>query len=115
MSKNKYRIWNPFQKKMMYAPALVSDPETGEVQPLLSGCPLMQSTGLKDKNGKEIYEGDILDDIGSKVHGQIIFINGAFIATHLNHRWDMDTRYLEVIGNIYENKELLTEPKDANA
>ena len=81
---------------------------------------LMQFTGLKDKNGKEIYEGDI------------IFCNGLYYVVfwdNINACWSAETdqikkanelevdgvfqlnedekEFYEVIGNIYENPELL--------
>lgn len=70
---------------------------------------LMQSTGLKDKNGVEIFEGDIGWDDHQEVHGQVIFENGAF-----KYEWDNISEDLfevtddiEIVGNIYENPELL--------
>lgn len=70
---------------------------------------LMQYTGLKDKNGKEIYEGDILAVGKLLVLGQVMFRpTDGFWATKDNHnfyRIDGDSVY--IIGNIYENPELL--------
>lgn len=71
---------------------------------------LMQSTGLKDKNGKSVYEGDILgnDPQGTRT-GTVIFEDGRFTLQGFHD--DLDRfdfrRQLEVIGNIYENPELL--------
>jgi len=101
---------------------------------------LMQYTGLKDKNGKEIYEGDIVkwktaeqktpDDYFDEL-GYVNYFDGGFLAGSNNlTRWNTDqgllviNRYrfpgsivsgdlfyqnwdIEIIGNIYENPELI--------
>ncbi|MBO6440342.1 hypothetical protein EY653_06225 [Enterococcus faecalis] len=74
-----------------------------------SECIFMQSTGLKDKNGVEIFEGDIGWDDHQEVHGQVIFENGAFKYEWENISEDLfeATDDIEIVGNIYENSELL--------
>jgi uncharacterized phage protein (TIGR01671 family) len=78
---------------------------------------LMQYTGLKDKNKKEIFEGDILKSILSYNGKEKILIVywsepvAGFMLNDINHSfgWEfgLSFRTLEVIGNIYENPELL--------
>lgn len=76
---------------------------------------LMQSTGLKDKNGKEIYEGDILrlfneDDEPLHDCGPVVFNDAAFWIRFTDNRQlelYIDHDMYAVIGNIYENPELL--------
>lgn len=76
---------------------------------------LMQYTGLKDKNGKEIYEGDIVKHIAEIkkdiIIGPVIFKEGCFaIKTKFGDKY-LYTGTNEVIGNIYENKYLLGDVK----
>lgn len=75
-----------------------------------NGLVFMQSTGLKDKNGKLIYEGDIIKDLIVPEHPYIVeWFKGAFKlkSTVSNSYLKFDTTQQEVIGNIYENPELL--------
>jgi len=85
---------------------------------------LMQYTGLKDKNGKEIYEGDILQFIDmfdipehNKIIAPVVWHEPTLRLIpqdteentrggHYIHHWD-SVSDIEVIGNIYENQELL--------
>lgn len=77
---------------------------------------LMQSTGLFDRNGKEIFEGDILDYKGRKAlvrwHGSYASFIYRFVDELQNRNTEWKPLYLaymkcEIIGNIYENPELL--------
>lgn len=78
---------------------------------------LMQYTGLKDKNGKEIYEGDILFFRDENMKYIVVWQDTAFIIKSIEIRkysekmcWLDDTEICcEIVGNIYENKKLLEE------
>jgi len=72
------------------------------------GFKIMQYTGLKDKNGKEIYEGDILD---LPVDGEFSLCEITFTVDRDFNGWEITPQHVqdgaEVIGNIHENPELL--------
>lgn len=72
-------------------------------------CEIMQYTGLKDKNGKDIYEGDIVSFLTHKKsdRGQIVWQDCGFVVDIPKHDWTDISNDMEVIGNIYENPELL--------
>ncbi len=73
---------------------------------------LMQYTGLKDKNNKEIYEGDIIFLHGSKY--KVIFKTEGARFVLRNNEFELEITFInnnnermEIIGNIYENPELM--------
>lgn len=72
---------------------------------------VMQYTGLKDINGKEIYEGDIVYDEHDEEYGKVIFEGGEYLCEWETYADSLSNELgqIEVIGNIYENKELLNE------
>lgn len=149
MREYKFRAWDKEYEKMTYfddedydyRPPLVfrldqvfkkdsnyDDYEDFEYNDITDSVEIMQYTGLRDENGKGIYEGDIIEFsydmfVGNfdtfVAKGKIVFEEGAFyVEVFENERTTEDEAYLlysinldtiEVIGNIYENKELLNE------
>lgn len=119
MREIKFRVYNPRDNKVHYDITgfeFINKCEMSGV--FIDGAfflkeevELMQYTGLKDKNGKEIYEGDIVkaDFFEKQVVGKISYGMGCFCITNSgvsDNQLFIFNNY-EVIGNIYENPELL--------
>lgn len=121
----KFRAWIKAEKKMYEVDGIntaYNRVYTRHKIFLLSELILLQSPGLKDKNGKEIFEGDVVvcSTIYNKVNiehrGTVVFERGAFIVgsktmtdsymTFIELDSDWDT---EIIGNIHEHSHLLKE------
>ena len=115
----KFRAWNSETKEIE---VFKTQEEISELFLALSAddgfYSIMQSTGLKDKNGKEIFEGDIVDYKGRKAivkwHGSYAsfiyrFVNELQERVSEWHPLFLAYYHFEIIGNIYENPELSEE------
>lgn len=130
----KFRAWLMSEKKMVNVEGLeFVDGKLYNIRCKVDGLMhfylglyvLMQSTGAKDKNGAEIFEGDIIEHrYNSPLSGELvvhrfqvvwdeIYSRFCTIGIGLRHGVDLSisacSRHFEVIGNIYENPELLEE------
>lgn len=95
----------------------------GHFNKQIKDCELMQFTGLKDVDGKKIFEGDIIQDINDNnslrygkdnnltpvefyngSFGISVIFDGAFVPLY---PYDVDGFKFKVVGNIYQNSELL--------
>lgn len=125
----KFRAWDSWRKRMSVVDRIYIDTkgvrlydDFGEYWRDFSDVELMQSTGLKDKNGKEIFEGDIVTDgeftrivryhqtLGFYMfdeEGNERFFSSSATLEDFEEDAKIVSEILEIIGNIYENPELL--------
>ena len=124
----KFRAWDKKDKRMIvgeqeFITLLVTSKGVFRLnphhqEPLWSLCEkerfeLMEYTGLKDKNGREIYEGDFIQNDSAIGEVEWVQEHCAFMAFTRNPSFyrhlesDGQLNLTEVIGNIYENPELL--------
>lgn len=121
----RYRAWDTTNKEMFKDTFSIT--ESGQVVVVEQEdvmCPpdyvfvdnlvIMQSTGLKDKNGKEIFEGDIVkmskDVYSEPTYYEVVrHRGGAYRLESKQHGCELWLRHTdcEVVGNVYENPELL--------
>lgn len=109
----KFRAWIISSKTMINWKQLLEREDRGFNLVETKDRKIMQFTGLLDKNGKEIYEGDLVKNERGEI-GEIVFNNGSFVSRYLPpYDWDalepcdglLDRQ--TVIGNIFENPRLL--------
>ena len=121
----KFRIWDGAKNEWLassnkdtlpyYGFALVGEVMTVQSPPYWSldeGNVVEQFTNLKDKNGTEIYEGDILiDDTGEPIEYWVVkFSDGGFVGECAGVAEPLfELTNLEIAGNIHKNPELLEE------
>lgn len=126
MREIKFRAWSKLLNKMLSHEDLNKTLKNltkieyiaGIFLPLNSDVEVMQYTGLKDSNGNEIYEGDIVkieDYFGGDLIGNIVYdeTTAGYVFNKGNERnyfqmtLDLEDYVYYVIGNIHENKDLL--------
>ena len=118
----KFRAWDELNQEIVYEKTGIFSGGKSSWEILKLYENVMQFTGLHDKNGKEIYEGDILN-VGENLVCEIVYVDKnvedygdeihcAFHAkVYIHNKTIPLDSYLknncEIIGNIHENPELL--------
>lgn len=114
----KFRVYCTFRKQMITvgvdSNASFNHDGTISTHGVLGSNPLMQYTGLKDKNGVEIYEGDIITFDGVTSSGNVIKREVTYNSEYCRFQGGMyplvEGKFCtppRVIGNIYQNPEML--------
>lgn len=121
----KFKAWNKVREEMIndcdlvitsngsvLAGDLNYDVESGMLADVTDNVVIMISTGSEDKNGTEIYEGDIVKNFCGDIYIVEWFVTGFHLKEKYNDGFNYSILHFvnnnkEVIGNIYENPELL--------
>lgn len=118
----RFRVWFPDFNQMLRVKALIFEKDKTRCACGYSfdfyledeNATIMQSTGLVDKNGKEIFEGDIVkmskDVYSEPTYYEVVrHHGGAYRLESKQHGCELWLRHTdcEVVGNVYENPELL--------
>lgn len=136
MREIKFRAWNEESKSMTHSFTLSSLAEFKGCHIVQTDSPIMQYTGRKDKTGKEIYEGDIMHIgswklVGKNPHAEVKYLQGFKVIVNYDLEEEPHTlvdcyviqggnattvplaealqffNEITIVGNIYENPELL--------
>ena len=110
MREIKFRVWDEVREKMYFWDGT----GLGQAMPhwVNKKTQVMKCTGLKDRNGKEIFEGDLIEN--SKCIMECVFSGSCFVFKNDENKVEETCDMIgeiEVIGNIYENPKLLEEGK----
>lgn len=127
MREIKFRLWDKLGNKIvtpnkniylnLLGQVVTDSPENGEIIPFSKDTyELNQSTGLQDVTGKDIYEGDILEfdekEWGCKHIFEVKYDKySGFVGSGTLRDWEV---FCKIIGNIYENPELLERGRGKN-
>ena len=111
----KFRAWNMQENRMMEWQELRNEIEilTDVLENFYPYCkPVMQYTGIKDNNKKEIYEGDLVQIVGNEEDGlfKVVWSNkdSMYMLKDANKSFEKLCEYEYIVkGNIYENSYLL--------
>ena len=127
----KFRVWDNERNAMLNSKSVDIDFFEGKIEITsdtirydevytdeIKDFELMQYIGLEDKNGREIYEGDIITitlDTGNVITGSVGMNNGQWSIKYYDRYYSLVSIWYEmqpeVIGNIYENPKLLERKK----
>ena len=122
----KFRAWDDDAEKMIYSPCGNGEREYyigwqgddgtwvmmyDHRQKYVTLDNLMQYTGIDAEDGKEIYEGDIVETLDHSESAEVIFLDGAFMLKFIcdDSTGELSDYPVKIIGNIYENPDLPAE------